>query len=563
MTDRWDTSCLDWQDRLRSGRTLVPDLPLYKEAAAKGLRVFSRLRIPDIPGTPKIGDAASPWIFPIVEAIFGSLDSETNRRAIREFFLMIPKKNGKTSTGAAIMLTAMIVNQRPMAEMVLIAPTKDIADRAFRQAEGSILLAEPLKKTFHIARHTRTITHRQSGAVLQVKAADTDVITGVKSTITLLDETHVFSERSSAADVFVEVRGALASRPDGFLMQITTQSKKPPAGVFRTELQNARDVRDGKLDLPLLPILYEYPREVVETQEWRRNETLWPLVNPNLGLSVDIPFLRDELLKAEREGEGALTLFASQHFNIQIGIALGSNRWPGAEFWERQTDASLTLEEVLDRSEVVVCGMDGGGLDDLFGFAVLGRDRDGRDKASKSWLLWSHAWCHRSVLQRRQQIAPRLLDFQAAGELTICDDELQDLEAISGIIAEIKDRGLLAHVAVDPAGVGEIVDAMAAIGVTEDNKMLWPVGQGYRLMNAIKTCERRLANRTLWHSSSSMMAWCVSNLKIEPTATAIRATKMHAGDAKIDAAMALFDAADVLSTNPDPFRQPDYQLFFA
>ena len=473
------------------------------------------------------------------------------------------KKNGKTFLGAAIMLTALILNRRPNAEMILVAPTKDIADRAFRQVEGSILLAEPLKKQFHISRHVRTITDRARGATLMVKAADTDVITGVKSTVTLLDETHVFSEKSNAADIFVEIRGALASRPDGFLVQITTQSKRPPAGVFRQELQNARDVRDGKLELPLLPVLYEYPRPIVMSQEWRRDETLWSLVNPNLGLSVDMAFLRDELLKAEREGPNALTLFASQHFNIEIGLALGSDRWAGAEFWERQTDASLTLEQALDRSEVVVCGLDGGGLDDLFGFAVLGRDRDGRDKASKSWLLWSHAWCHSSVLQRRQQIAPRLLDFQARGELTICEEELSDLADIQEIVRDIKSRGVLAHVAVDPAGVGEIVDAMSAIGVTEDNKMLWPVGQGFRLMNALKTCERRLAKRTLWHSENTMMDWCVSNLKIEPTATAIRATKVHAGDAKIDAAMALFDAADVLSTNPDPVRAPTFDVVFA
>jgi phage terminase large subunit-like protein len=563
MTELWSTACRDWQQRLESGRTLVPDLPLFEDQADLGEGCFRDIRIPDIAGTPRIGDVAGDWIFPIVRAVFGSFDKAAGRRMIREFFISVSKKNGKTFLGASIMLTAMILNRRPQAEMILVAPTKDIADRAFKQVEGSILLADVLRKTFHIARHVRTITDRVRGATLMVKAADTDVITGVKSMVTLLDETHVFSEKSNAADIFVEIRGALASRPDGFLVQITTQSKRPPAGVFKQELQNARDVRDGKLELPLLPVLYEYPRDIVASQEWRRNEKLWPLVNPNLGLSVDMGFLRDELMKAEREGINALTLFASQHFNIEIGIALGSDRWAGAEFWERQTDPSLTLEELLERSEVVVCGMDGGGLDDLFGFCVLGRDRDGRDKASKSWLCWSHAWCHSSVLVRRQQIAPRLLDFQSRGELTICDDELGDLEAMQAIIADIKARNILAHVAVDPAGVGDIVDAMAAIGITEEAKSLWPVGQGFRLMNALKTSERRLAKRTLWHSENTMMNWSVSNLKIEPTATAIRATKMHAGDAKIDAAMAMFNACDVMSTLPEPMRAPNYDVIFA
>ena len=200
---------------------------------------------------------------------------------------------------------------------------------------------------------------------------------------------------------------------------------------------------------------------------------------------------------------------------------------------------------MVERSEAVVVGIDGGGLDDLFGLAVLGRDARTRE-----WLLWSHAWCHSGVLERRKSIAARLLDFYSAGELTIVDDRLDDISAVVALIARVEEQGVLAAVAIDPAGVGELVDALAEISVTQENKNLVGVGQGFRMMNAIKTTERRLATGTLRHSGSSLMAWCVANLRIEPTATAIRATKQHAGDAKIDLAMAMFDAVDVMSLNP-------------
>ena len=35
---------------------------------------------------------------------------------------------------------------------------------------------------------------------------------------------------------------------------------------------------------------------------------------------------------------------------------------------------------------------------------------------------------------------------------------------------------------------------------TQENKALFGIAQGYRMMNAIKTTERRLANGTFWHS---------------------------------------------------------------
>ena len=59
------------------------------------------------------------------------------------------------------------------------------------------------------------------------------------------------------------------------------------------------------------------------------------------------------------------------------------------------------------------------------------------------------------------------------------------------------------------------------------------------------------------------MDWCVGNLKIEPTATAIRATKQNAGDAKIDPLMALFDAVTLMATNPAPVGAVDVMAMVA
>ena len=67
--------------------------------------------------------------------------------------------------------------------------------------------------------------------------------------------------------------------------------------------------------------------------------------------------------------------------------------------------------------------------------------------------------------------------------------------------------------------------ALQAIQVTVEGKQVIGVGQGYQMMNAIKTTERMLANGTLWHSKSSLMNWAVGNVAIEHMATSIRPTK--------------------------------------
>ena len=77
------------------------------------------------------------------------------------------------------------------------------------------------------------------------------------------------------------------------------------------------------------------------------------------------------------------------------------------------------------------------------------------------------------------------------------------------------------------------------------------------MMSSIKGAERRLASGLLKHAGGPLMQWCVPNLKIEPTSTGIRATKQTAGDAKIDPAMAMFNAVTLMSRNPVAVRPLD------
>jgi phage terminase large subunit-like protein len=546
MTAEWTTALQDWESRIRDRQSLIPCPPLFPDEATAALDIFRSLRIVDAPGSPTIGESCRPWVMEFAAAIFGALDPEAGRRLIRYFFLLVSKKNSKSTIAAAIMLTALVRNWRMSAEFLILAPTIEIANNSFWPARDMIRADPELNDLFLVQEHLRTIQHRNTKATLKVVAADNETVSGKKAVGVLIDELWLFGKRANAESMLREATGGLASRPEGFVIYLSTQSDDPPAGVFRQKLQEFRDIRDGVVrDNRSMGVLYEFPPAMIASGEYRDAENFY-ITNPNLGTSVDEEFLYDEFTKAERSGQTSLIGFAAKHLNIEIGLSLRSDRWAGAEFWERQADKSLTLDAIIERSEVIIVGIDGGGLDDLFGLAVLGRD-----KASKNWLLWSHAWCHHGVLDRRRSIASKLREFEDAGELTIVADQLDDLSAIIAIIARVKDSGLLGSVAVDPAGLGELVDELAQIGVSQEAKTLVGIGQGYRLMNAIKTAERKLAGGTLLHSGSGLMSWCVGNVRIEPTATAIRATKMNAGDAKIDPWAAAMNAIDQMSANPD------------
>jgi len=547
------TACPDWEQRIVERRSLIPFDPINADAAADALEVFKSLRITDLAGQPTFGEVCEQWVFDFVAAIFGALDETGARRLITEFFLLISKKNSKSTIAAGIMLTALIVNWRYEAELLILAPTKEIADNSYKPAASMVRADEGLSAILHVQDHLRTITHRETKAVLKVVAADTDTVGGKKASFILVDELWIFGKRKGSDAMLREACGGLVSRPEGFVIYLTTQSDDAPAGVFREKLDYARDVRDGrKIDPQFLAVLYEFPKVLLDAKSYLSPEFFY-VTNPNLGRSVSRQWLEREMGKEVESGPETRNVFLAKHLNVEIGLNLRANRWPGAEFWAASGDSRITLDLILERCEAVVVGIDGGGLDDLFGLCVLGREKElMEDGANKRWLAWHHAWAHFGVLERRKAIADRLRDFERDGDLTIVDDKLQDLAQIIEIIQIISEAGLLAAVSVDPAGLGELVDALGAIGVTQEDGILIGAPQGFAMMNAIKTAERRLVKAAMAHDDSAMMAWCVANLKIEPTATAIRASKQSAGDAKIDPVMALFDAVTVMSRNPSP-----------
>jgi phage terminase large subunit-like protein len=545
----WTTACPDWEARIVRGESLIPCPPLFPAEAAAALDVFRQLRIVDAPGSPTMGEAARPWVLDFVAAVFGSYDHSTGRRLIREFFELLSKKNAKSTTAAGIMLTALLRNWRLSGEFLILAPTIEIANNAYGPARDMVRADPELEALLHVQDHLRTITHRGTKATLKVVAADNETVGGKKAIGVLVDELWLFGKRAGAENMLREAMGGLASRPEGFVIYLSTQSDEPPAGVFRQKLLYARGVRDGRIaDKRFLPVVYEFPQAMLDSGAHREKANFY-VTNPNLGASVDAEFLERELDKAVEAGEASLRGFLAKHLNVEIGLALRSDRWAGADFWESQADPALTLEAILERSDVVTIGIDGGGLDDLLGLAVVGRDAETRD-----WLHWGHAWAHGSVLERRKSEADRLRDFARQGDLTIVERLGEDIEDLVGRIAAIEATGKLAQVGLDPVGIGAIVDALAEIGIAGDRVVGIP--QGWKLAGAIKTAERKLADRTLWHGGRALMAWVVGNAKVEPRGNAIMVTKQAAGTAKIDPLMALYDTIALMSTNPEPAVMP-------
>lgn len=550
----WTTACPDWQRRIVASESLIAAPRLYPAEADTALEVFKALRMVDVVSSPLLGEISRPWLLDFVGSIFGSYDHETGRRLITEYFLLISKKNSKSSSAAAIMLTALIRNWRQSGEFLIISPTIEIANNSFYPARDMIRADEDLSDLFHVQEHYRTITHRVTNATLKVVAADNETVSGKKAAGILIDELWLFGKRNNAENMLREATGGLASRPEGFVIYLSTQSDEPPAGVFKQKLDYARGVRDGRIkDKRFLPILYEFPEDMIKAEAYKDPANFY-VTNPNLGCSVSEEFMRRELIKAEEAGEESMRGFLAKHLNVEIGLGLKSQYWAGGLFWEQQADPALSLEALLKRSDVVTVGIDGGGLDDMLALTV-----EGREEATGHFLHWTHAWLHPIALERRKREAARYRDFQKQGDLTIVDEVGQDVDQLIAYVKQVKDSNLLDKVGVDPAGIGQIVDALNSIGIGMDQIVGIP--QGWKLTGAIKSLERKLADKSFYHCGAQLMDWCVGNARVEARGNAILITKQAAGFAKIDPLSASFNAEALMNMNPQS-KKNRHQLFF-
>ena len=544
-------ACPDWWDRLQAGQTPMADVPLNEDKAAEALWFFDRLKLPDgdAAGMP-MSEACGDWFRDILAAFLASEDPETGERLVWECLTMVPKKNSKTTNTAALGLTALYCSTALNGQMLVIGPSQNIANRCFDQAQKMIRMDPFLRDAFRIQDHLKTIERLATGTKLTVKTFDTSIVTGEIPMLTIIDELHELGKKAGAAAVMQQIRGGGITQTGGQLMMITTQSDARPTGIWETELSKARAVRDGEAGPRpiLLPVLYEFPLPLQQNEDYWRDRRNWDLVLPNIGRSISRQRLEDDYANNGSVSPEAEQIWASQHLNIQIGIGLRGDRWIGADYWHGAGTDDLTLDAILETSEVVVMGVDGGGLDDLLGFALLGRHRE-----TKVWQLWAKAWADRAALERqRKKILPELELLAEAGDLAWVDNiEGEANPEIVQIALRVRDSGLMPEqdgIGMDPEGVGSIIDALVEAGFSiEDIKA---VSQGWKLNGAIRTVPVKLKNGTMTHCRQRLMDWCVGNARAEARGNAVIVTKAQSGSAKIDPLMATFNAVQLMSWNP-------------
>jgi phage terminase large subunit-like protein len=307
-------------------------------------------------------------------------------RRFNRTYCEVPKKNGKSPTGAAIGTYMWAGDGETGANVYSAATDRDQASIVHTHAIEMVEAAPELKARCKINRTNRHMHYRPAHAVYRVVSSRAAGAEGLNGNCAILDELHAWQ-----GDVLYNaLRYLFAARAEPILFQITTAGDDMDS-VCRQQHDYADAVIKGDIeDDAFLPILYGAgPDDDVF------DEAIWEKANPSLDHIVS----RDELGQALLEAKGSPGRLASlKRYRFDIwGTAenpfLSHDKWATCvEDYDEASLAGKPCIAALDLSRVV----------DMTALLALFPSEDEPDVYRQ--LAWF--WLPEDTIESRKHLAP-------------------------------------------------------------------------------------------------------------------------------------------------------------
>lgn len=303
------------------------------------------------------------WQKAMISAIFGIVDEKGNRQ-FREILLVVARKNGKSLLAAAIADYVFRVKGGFGARIYCLAPKLEQADIIYNGIWAMIQLDpewQALKATLDerdehnkrinddsmLARHRQTdLMIPGTNSTVKKIAFSAKKSDGFNPSLTICDEIASW-QGDQGLKQYEVMKSAMGARPDAFMLSCSTSGYINDSIFDEIIKRSTRFLMGDSKEKRLLPFLYM----VDDVEKWNDINELRKS-NPNLGVSVSVDYLLEEIAIAE----GSLskkTEFIVKYCNIKQNSSLA---WLPAQVVARAGGDALNLEDF--RNSYCVGGID-------------------------------------------------------------------------------------------------------------------------------------------------------------------------------------------------------------
>lgn len=263
------------------------------------------------------------WQKSFIAAAFGFVHKIDETRKYQEVFLVVARKNGKSTIGSGIGLYLQIADGEPGSEVYAVATKYDQAKRVWLESKRMVKKSPALIK--RIKPLVSELTSEWNDSVFKPVGSDSDTLDGLNVHGAMMDEIHAWKDKN-LYDVIVD---GTSSREQPMIFMITTAGTIRES-VYDLKYDEAEMVlngfydENGYKDERFLPIIYELDKR----EEWT-NEKCWRKANPGLGTIKKLDNLKTKVNKAKANPLLVKNLL-TKDFNIR----------------ETSTEAWLTFEQL-------------------------------------------------------------------------------------------------------------------------------------------------------------------------------------------------------------------------
>lgn len=484
-------------------------------AAGRALAFFGFLRHSkgELSGQPI---ELEPWQCWIVATVFGWQWEDTGRRRFRTIYEEIARKNGKTTQLAGLGCYGLTKDNEGGPEIYSAATKRDQARLMFDEASRMVQQSRALRRRVDAQRH-RLVCSANWGK-FEPLSSDAQSLDGLNPHFSLVDELHAHK----TSEVWDVLKSALGARPQPLIWAITTAGFDKD-GICYEVRDYAIKVLEGLIeDDAFFGVIYTLD----EGDDWR-DERNWVKANPNLHVSVDLEYLREQARQAAVMPR-ALTNFLTKHLNIWVSA---ESLWANVEAW-KACAADYGIED-LEAAEAVYCGLDLSSVSDITALALVAMMPDG------SWRTWCRSYLPAdAVTERTRKALVPYEHWAREGWLQLTDGNVCDYNWIKADLAQLMDRLPVQEIAFDRWNSSQLVNDLM-----EEGAPMVAFGQGFASMNApMKELERRYLAGEIEHPNDPVLNWAMSNVVVRnDPAGNIKPAKDRSSE-KIDPVVALIMA---------------------
>lgn len=459
------------------------------------------------------------WQKALVSVIFGILD-ENNYRQFREVVLVVARKNGKSLFAAAIAEYMSFLDNEYGAEVYCLAPKLEQADIIYScfwqmcQQEEEIKSMIKSRKSDYYIESTNTSIKK---IAFNAKKSD-----GFNPHLVVCDE--IASWVGDAGKKQYEVmKSALGARRQPLILSCTTSGYVNEGIYDELILRGTRFLLGDSKEKRLLPVFYM----IDDVEKWNDINEL-AKSNPNLGVSVSVDYMLEEIAIAE----GSLSKrseFMTKYCCIKQN---SSQAWLPIKAVEKASGKHFDMEDF--RSNYCVAGIDLSQTTDLTS-ACLVIEKDGE------LFVISHFWLPAEKLS--DAIAKDGIPYQEMiekGILTLAGENFVDYHSVfDWLVKAVQEYELLPLVVgYDRYSSQYLIQDLNGFGFKTDD-----VYQGHNLTPVIYECEGLLKDGKVHIGDNALLKIHLLDSAIESDSRTqkVRLKKL-AQRSHIDGTAALLDA---------------------